>query len=770
MEPATSGAGQPPAEGAYGHLDTEDKRVKELTEGILYDFLPAALNVMLPRCEEELDADRCRAVASAALAVSALMNAPPGFLEFLLCVPWRKLSQLYPKSDTIDKLVSNLQVTDEERRKLVNTRIEPALMGSVLDFLYKDKHLDSVPPLLQLTPVNPLQPALARVVYVHICLLLETEAQASPTRSLVWRAEQCLREWDRLEKAGLTQGAGVLDPRHVVSLQLWAKTADSDLYLAEALHGQALPPTKSLQEVVVGAVTYSPGGLPILGRPVSAEVVAALEQAITLSSLPSPLLAHIVRSVVANATAELGAAARLRELVGAKGAALGGGGTSEAAAALSEALRAAEPFRARLGPELEAAQELRGKWMQRASAVEKLEAAVDEGRPLGLGGGGGGMGMGGPGMVTGRQSLQLAPGVGSQQGGGGGGGGGVVRSSFWAPPAFQASAELGAEGGGGGGSVQQAVDWAAAAQGDLGAIQMLHLSQQAVAGLAGGGGGGMLRGGSGGAGGAGGGGSSASRVCRFHLQGYCRDGERCRFAHAGGGAGGGGGGPAAAAVQLLQLPSPQHAHMQGGGGSATAGVGQSSAVGSFAFGAPGAEAFAPMGGLGRGGGGAGGGGGEALEALGGSAPRSPRMRPGSATALQAGSMGGLPAAIALLERSHQLAGAAQQAQQQAQAQGHHLSLHYHHYNPHLQQQLQQQQQQQQAVQLRDSATGATYTAVLTVSPPSPGGGGMLAPALPSPTAHQQQQQLVLPDDLTFSPPSNPSTPGVAVGMHAQPRK
>jgi hypothetical protein len=85
------------------------------------------------------------------------------------------------------------------------------------------------------------------VVYVHICLLLETEAQASPTRSLVWRAEQCLREWDRLEKAGLTQGASVLDPRHVAALQRWAKTADSDLYLAEALHGQSMPPTKTLQ-------------------------------------------------------------------------------------------------------------------------------------------------------------------------------------------------------------------------------------------------------------------------------------------------------------------------------------------------------------------------------------------------------------------------------------------------------------------------------------------------------------------------------------------
>lgn len=44
-------------------LDSEDKRVKELTEAVLYDFLPAALNVMLPAAEDplqELDGDRCR--------------------------------------------------------------------------------------------------------------------------------------------------------------------------------------------------------------------------------------------------------------------------------------------------------------------------------------------------------------------------------------------------------------------------------------------------------------------------------------------------------------------------------------------------------------------------------------------------------------------------------------------------------------------------------------------------------------------------------------
>lgn len=51
------------------HMDCEDRRVKELTEGVLYDFLPAALNVMLPNCEDplmELDPDRCRVRAAQA--------------------------------------------------------------------------------------------------------------------------------------------------------------------------------------------------------------------------------------------------------------------------------------------------------------------------------------------------------------------------------------------------------------------------------------------------------------------------------------------------------------------------------------------------------------------------------------------------------------------------------------------------------------------------------------------------------------------------------
>jgi hypothetical protein len=106
-----------------------------------------------------------------------------------------------------------------------------------------------------------------------------------------------------------------------------------------------------------------------------------------------------VRGCVGNAVAELAAAARLRELVRAGwrkeaggserawagadrcsreaclqvssrgAAALGGGGTAEAVAALSAALTAAEPFRARLGPGLEAAEELRAKWIQVRAAA-----------------------------------------------------------------------------------------------------------------------------------------------------------------------------------------------------------------------------------------------------------------------------------------------------------------------------------------------------------------------------------------------------------------
>jgi hypothetical protein len=54
------------------YMDSEDRRVKELTEGVLYELLPAALNVMLPHCEDplqELDAERCRVSAQQMFAI-----------------------------------------------------------------------------------------------------------------------------------------------------------------------------------------------------------------------------------------------------------------------------------------------------------------------------------------------------------------------------------------------------------------------------------------------------------------------------------------------------------------------------------------------------------------------------------------------------------------------------------------------------------------------------------------------------------------------------
>lgn len=58
------------------------------------------------------------------------------------------------RPDAIDNLVPNRQVTDEEKARLVNAPIKPALMGTLLEFLYRDVHADSVPPLLRLTPAH----------------------------------------------------------------------------------------------------------------------------------------------------------------------------------------------------------------------------------------------------------------------------------------------------------------------------------------------------------------------------------------------------------------------------------------------------------------------------------------------------------------------------------------------------------------------------------------------------------------------------------------
>lgn len=57
---------------------------------------------------------------------------------------------------------------------------------------------------------------LSRVVYAHIALLCQTEAHTSPSKNSLWRAQQCLQEWDRLAALGVLQSpesaAGTQDP------------------------------------------------------------------------------------------------------------------------------------------------------------------------------------------------------------------------------------------------------------------------------------------------------------------------------------------------------------------------------------------------------------------------------------------------------------------------------------------------------------------------------------------------------------------------------
>lgn len=49
-----------------------------------------------------------------------------------------------------------LCVDDEERRLLVNQRLDPTLVDLLLRFMYRSEHADSVPPSLRLAPSSGL--------------------------------------------------------------------------------------------------------------------------------------------------------------------------------------------------------------------------------------------------------------------------------------------------------------------------------------------------------------------------------------------------------------------------------------------------------------------------------------------------------------------------------------------------------------------------------------------------------------------------------------
>jgi hypothetical protein len=62
----------------------------------------------------------------------------------------------------------------------------------------------------------------------------------------------------------------------VEALQSWARTADSDLYIAEALLGTHLGNNQSLQDVLSVTVGHTETGLPYLIKGVNQEVRATL--------------------------------------------------------------------------------------------------------------------------------------------------------------------------------------------------------------------------------------------------------------------------------------------------------------------------------------------------------------------------------------------------------------------------------------------------------------------------------------------------------------
>lgn len=136
------------------------------------------------------------------------MNAPPGFLEFLLCVPWGTLGSLYPcpfdpsgsssapgpdgapvpapalyfdwaptsvglgvdggmgspggggaaarpgtnstSPAAAGMPVPQLEASSQERAAIVNLQQDPGLMDCMLDFLLREEHAESLPPMMRL--------------------------------------------------------------------------------------------------------------------------------------------------------------------------------------------------------------------------------------------------------------------------------------------------------------------------------------------------------------------------------------------------------------------------------------------------------------------------------------------------------------------------------------------------------------------------------------------------------------------------------------------
>lgn len=105
----------------------------------------------------------------------------------------------------------------------------------------------------------------------------------------------------------------------VYLLLVWAKTAGSDLVLAEALYGSSLSPSQTLQEALQTCVAYTDTGMPYLARPISAATLDGVEQARSLAVCASPWLKQLATCIIDNARQELQAVAALQDVCNNKG-------------------------------------------------------------------------------------------------------------------------------------------------------------------------------------------------------------------------------------------------------------------------------------------------------------------------------------------------------------------------------------------------------------------------------------------------------------------
>ena len=118
---------------------------------------------------------------------------------------------------------------------------------------------------------------MARFVHCKAVLLLQSDVRSSTTCAAIWRAQQCLQEWERLRALGLTAGLNEDDQLNVHCLDAWCRVAAADMLLLEALRGAPLQPLQPLAEVLPQAVSFDPAtGVPTLLRPVGRDVAQQL--------------------------------------------------------------------------------------------------------------------------------------------------------------------------------------------------------------------------------------------------------------------------------------------------------------------------------------------------------------------------------------------------------------------------------------------------------------------------------------------------------------